>query len=83
MNTIQDAIDYLKQDGEFSDCKEQIEMADDAQTEYDQMKKRLQWWLENYDLTMLCGHKNRYWIAHEKKHNGCCAMCRIEKLEAQ
>lgn len=83
MSNLKNALDYLRQDGEFSDCQEQIDMADDAQTELDQMKNRLQWWLETCDLTMPCGHKNRYLVMHKNKHNGYCALCRIEKLEAQ
>lgn len=34
MSKIQETIDYVKEDGEFSDCKEQVELASEADIEY-------------------------------------------------
>ena len=43
-------------------------------------ESRVKWWLENYDITMPCGHKNRYLL------DCVCVMCRLEnaaEIEAE
>ncbi len=40
---------------------------------------RLQWWLETYDITMPCGHKNRY-LAKDTDGSEFCIMCENESF---
>ena len=49
------------------------------------LRERVAWWLENYDITMPCGHKNRYLLTNgrgelEKDFRGdcVCVMCQLE-----
>lgn len=54
-------------------------------------KAQVKWWLENYDITMPCGHKNRYLLTDGRGDivrgvNGDCVMCRLEnaaEIEAE
>jgi uncharacterized membrane protein len=41
MNALKQIIDYVKEDGEFSKCKEQVELAIKAEKELEQLKKEL------------------------------------------
>jgi len=49
------------------------------------LESQLAWWLETYDITMPCGHKNRYLLTNGrgelvKESNGdcICVMCQLE-----
>jgi hypothetical protein len=49
------------------------------------LEARNKWWLENYDITMPCGHKNRYLdvnvkgeIVRDENGDGVCTMCIVE-----
>ena len=49
------------------------------------LESQLAWWLETYDITMPCGHKNRYLLTDGrgeliKEGNGdcVCVMCQLE-----
>ena len=56
-------------------------------------ESRVKWWLENYDITMPCGHKNRYLltdgrgdIVRDVNGDCVCVMCRLEnaaEIEAE
>ncbi len=41
---------------------------------------RLRWWLETYDITMPCGHKNRY-LAEGEDGTQYCSMCQLEEYK--
>lgn len=52
------------------------------------LRERVAWWLENYDITMPCGHKNRYLLTDgrgelEKGFRGdcVCVICQLEKAD--
>ena len=57
------------------------------------LESQLSWWLETYDITMPCGHKNRYLltdgrgdIVGDVNGNCVCVMCRLEnaaEIEAE
>ena len=47
--------------------------------------KQLTWWLETYDITMPCGHKNRYLLTDgrgelvkDNRGDCVCVMCQLE-----
>ena len=52
------------------------------------LESQLAWWLETYDITMPCGHKNRYLLTNgrgelEKNFRGdcVCVICQLEKAD--
>ena len=57
------------------------------------LESQLSWWLKTYDITMPCGHKNRYLltdgrgdIVGDVNGNCVCVMCRLEnaaEIEAE
>ena len=52
---------------ECTECREE---------ELEEEKTRLRWWMETYDVTMPCGHKNRYAAGEGLTHY--CVMCALE-----
>ena len=70
MSAIQETIDYVKEDGEFSDCKEQIELAESAQSEFDALNN----YIKQLGVLMPCGHLARYAVNEEDGTQYCC-MC--------
>ena len=70
MSAIKEIIDYVKEDGEFSDCKEQIELAESAQSEFDAFTK----FVNECGTLMPCGHLSRY-AANEEGGTQYCCMC--------
>lgn len=73
MSAIQETIDYVKEDGEFSDCKEQIELAESAQSEFDALNN----YIKQLGVLMPCGHLARYAVNEEDGTQYCC-MCVLE-----
>ena len=51
------------------------EDGEDAAAELLAIRAELTDWRDTYDITMPCGHKNRY-LLHER-----CLMCEMEKLK--
>lgn len=78
MSAIQETIDYVKEDGEFSDCKEQIELAESAQAEFDALNK----YLNELGILMPCGHLARYAVNGEGGTQYCC-MCLAEETQKE
>jgi len=75
MSAIQETIDYVKEDGEFSDCKEQIELAESAQSEFDALNN----YIKQLGVLMPCGHLARYAVNKEDGTQYCC-MCNSNAL---
>lgn len=42
---------------------------------------RLRWWLETYDMTMPCGHKNRY-LAEGENGTQYCYACKCDETRS-
>ena len=49
------------------------------------LRERVAWWLDNYDITMPCGHKNRYLLTDgrgelvkDNRGDCVCVMCQLE-----
>lgn len=83
MSAIKEVIDYVKEDGEFSDCKEQIELAEKAQVEFDQLtnlKNDAHARLVELGTIMPCGHLARY-SANEENGTQYCVMCVLEATQ--
>lgn len=76
--------DFLESTGNHEDCTE-IERLRAELTDKD---KQITDWRDTYDITMPCGHKNRYLLTNGrgeivKDNNGDarCLMCEMEKLK--
>jgi len=77
MSAIQEAIEFLKDDGELSECKEQVELADNANLEHTALVASLNIAnarLAELGMIMPCGHLARYAVNGEDGTQYCC-MC--------
>lgn len=84
MNAIQKLIQHVKEGWEFSDYQDQIELAEIAQVEFDQitnLKNDAHARLVELGMTMPCGHLSRYAVNGEDGTQYCvmCAAAETEK----
>lgn len=76
-SAIQEAIDFLKEDGELSETPVQVELAETAQVEFDQLTKLkddAHAHLVELGMTMPCGHLARYAVNGEDGTQYC-SLC--------
>lgn len=88
------AAELAEKDAELTRLREElgkrnrriVEQENAALTErVGRLEAENKWWLENYDITMPCGHKNRYLdvnvkgeIVRDENGDGVCTMCIVE-----
>lgn len=80
--------DLLKVVHDESFSQDMYDLGESAAAELLALRERVMWWLENYDITMPCGHKNRYLLTDgrgelEKDFRGncVCVICQLEKAD--
>lgn len=85
MSAIQKLIQHVKEGWEFSDYQDQIEFAETAQVEFDQLtnlKNDAHARLVELGMTMPCGHLARYAVSGEEGTQYC-ALCAANELETE
>lgn len=83
-NALNEITRILKT-GEWEYPNQVVRDVSALQQRVEELENRNKWWLENYDITMPCGHKNRYLLVRpdgklqlDSDGSGICLACYFE-----